>query len=243
MNCPKCGMQVTAAEVPGKRIGKIMIAMIFAGTGIVGVCGFVVLPSMIGRIQPAKQKRTIADMKTISSALESYHRKYGRFPAASSMDELCNVLTPDYFVTCIRKDGWYSSVNPREFAYASWGGSPQGCPVASSSSGQLPTAVSAGVESKPAGESAGRPVCGPAHYGLASAGKDGKFAVENFSGYGSRDTDRYEDDSVLMDGEFIRAPLGKQSMAKSGDQYDHPPFAAPEEFNPLKRGRAGGRAE
>jgi type II secretory pathway pseudopilin PulG len=232
MDCPKCGAQVIVAEVPGKRIGKIMIALIFTGIGLVGVCGYVVIPSLIGGIQPGKQKRTVGDMKTIATALESYYSANGHYPAASNIDELCGAIVPSYLVNCIHKDGWHSAQAPSEIAYASWGGSAAGCPIASSSNGQLPSAASSGMESKPVATPSGMPVCGPAHYGLASAGKDGNFAVENFSGYGPRDTDRYEDDIVLMDGQFIRAPVGRQSMSRSGDQYDHPPAAAPEEFIP-----------
>ncbi len=244
MNCPQCGMQVTAAGVPGKRIGKIMIAMIFAGIGIVGVCGFVV-PSLIGGIQPTRQKRTIGDMKTLVTAIESYHSDKGYFPPGSDINGLCQALSPDYLVTCSRTDDWYSDStrNRREFAYASWGGSPAGCPGKSVSPGKPASAASTRREVTQGEAPAGQPACGPAHYGLASAGKDGKYAMENFSGYGIRETDRYEDDIVLMDGEFIRAPQGKQNMAKSGDQYDHPTVAAPDEFNSLKHGRVSGRAE
>ncbi len=234
MNCPQCGTQVTAAETSRKRIGKIMIALIFTGVGIVGVCGFIVFPKLIGGIQRPRQKRTIGDMKTIATALESYYSGNGHYPAASNIDEMCKAIIPDYLVTCIHKDGWHSSMDHREFAYASWGGSPAVCPVGSSSSGNLPSAASAGLDRKPAGEPTEKPVCGPAHYGLASAGKDGKFAVEKFFGYGLRDTDRFEEDIVLMDGQFIRAPVGKQSMSRSGDQYDHPPAAAPEDFIPVR---------
>lgn len=233
MNCPNCGTQVTATDTPGKSTGKVMIALIFAGIGIVGLCGFLVIPNLIGSIQPGKQKRTIGDMKTIATVLETYYSDKGHFPAAASLDDLCNALTPDYLEICIRKDGWYSSMDHREFAYAGWGGSPAGCPIVSSSHGQLPSSASAGREGQPAKRPAGKPGCGPAHYGLASAGKDGKFAVENFSGYGMRDTDRYEDDIVLMDGQFIRFPVGKQKMSRSGDQYAHQPIAAPDDFIPL----------
>jgi hypothetical protein len=63
--------------------------------------------SILSILTPAeKEKRTIADMRAIASAVEAYGVDYNRYPEADSIDELATLLEPQYIATLPRVDAW-----------------------------------------------------------------------------------------------------------------------------------------
>jgi type II secretion system protein G len=99
---------------------------------IIGIIVAIAIPNLLNAIQRAKQKRTMADIRSIGTALEAYAVDYNRYPAAAGGYALptgitalptttigasaAGVLSPTYIRTMPMKDGWnsfflYSSAN------------------------------------------------------------------------------------------------------------------------------------
>jgi hypothetical protein len=132
-----------------------------------------------------QRERTRGDMKTIAVKLEEHKQRTGHYPYATDIDGLMREL-PDFFSprTRIIKDGWGNSIR-----YSADVGYPSLCKPEASI--------------QPQG-------CGPIHYTLVSAGKDGKFAHDNLSEYAFGETHEYDCDIVMQDGAWLRQPVGKQ---------------------------------
>ena len=191
-------------------VGGAAAVIFVIGIPVIGIIAAIAIPNLLSAIQRGKQKRTMGDLKTVASAIEQYNTDNNHYPVGHSMDELCKVLTPDYLVECIRKDGWSTTEHPQEFRYLAWEGDPKGCPAAGSAPAETPPAVTDKGDAPPA-ETPPEAACGPVHYVIASAGKDGRFEHEDLREYHQRDTGSFNNDIVIGDGRFIQAPNGKQS--------------------------------
>jgi len=91
---------------------------------IIGIIVAIAIPNLLNAIQRAKQKRTMADMRSIGTALEAYAVDYNRYPAAAGAYSLPSgfttipgttigstataALSPTYIRTMPMKDGWAS---------------------------------------------------------------------------------------------------------------------------------------
>lgn len=91
------------------------------------------LASMSGR---STQKRTMADLRTIATAVEACSTDLNRYPAALSLDDLERQISPTYLRTMPRIDGWRHGyryfawkADPKEEGphhYAVWSGGSDG---------------------------------------------------------------------------------------------------------------------
>ena len=66
--------------------------------------GIVLLVRCMGHPQP--QKRTLADMRTLGTALEARATDTNSYPNVTSVDELAPLLQPTYIREIPRTDGW-----------------------------------------------------------------------------------------------------------------------------------------
>jgi type II secretion system protein G len=115
---------------------------------IIGILAAIAIPNLLTALQRAKQKRTMANMRSVATAWEARGVDLSRYNAAGvtvdgmsamiTMDQLEQALSPTYIKTFPRVDGW-----SRDFA---------------------------GVTDQPFGgtNQAGR-------YGIVSSGRDGVF--------------------------------------------------------------------
>lgn len=56
---------------------------------------------------PAREvNRTLADLRTIATAIEAYAADYQRYPEAQTFGELKEVIEPKYIVRLTGKDAW-----------------------------------------------------------------------------------------------------------------------------------------
>ena len=216
--CSACGMQSgpgAASGAPAKKSSMASCAIIAAvvavvGVFVIGIIAAIAIPNLLSAVHRGKQKRTMGDMKTLSVAIETYNTDNNHYPVGHSIDEVCKALTPDYLATCFRKDNWSTTERPQEFRYLAWEGDPKGCPAAGSAPAGPPPAVTDKGDAPPA-ETPPASECGPQHYVIASAGKDGRFEHEDLREYGQRETGSFNNDIVIGDGQFIQMPSGKQS--------------------------------
>jgi len=57
-------------------------------------------------IARSKQKRTVADLRTLAVAVEAYAVDHDVYPATASLDHLSELLTPAYLRSMVRLDAW-----------------------------------------------------------------------------------------------------------------------------------------
>ena len=81
---------------------------------IIGILAAIAIPNLLTAMQRSKQKRTMADMRTIATAWEARATDVNRYNAAGvtlpsgavTIDNLTTFLSPTYVKTFPRKDGW-----------------------------------------------------------------------------------------------------------------------------------------
>jgi general secretion pathway protein G len=86
---------------------------------IIGILAAIAIPNLLTAMQRSKQKRTMADMRTIATAWEARATDVNRYNAAGvtlptvSVDAatLGNYLSPTYVKTFPQRDGWGNNWN------------------------------------------------------------------------------------------------------------------------------------
>jgi type II secretion system protein G len=117
---------------------------------IIGIIVAIAVVNMINAIQRAKQKRSMADIRSLSSALEAYAVDLNSYPAAAgyslptglslptaTLGTVAGVLSPTYIRVAPLQDGWNSwylygsSATRTDYVVRSGGadGAPQAAPV------------------------------------------------------------------------------------------------------------------
>ena len=125
---------------------------------IIGIIAAIAIPNLMTAIERARQKRTMADMRSIATAWEARNVETGRFNAAGmvagitdvvNVDDLNSQLSPTYVKSMPQTDGWK---NPFElYTDQSWGNSAPAAAYAIISAGRdgrfTTTATSGGATS------------------------------------------------------------------------------------------------
>jgi general secretion pathway protein G len=73
---------------------------------VIGVIAAIAIPNLVSAIDRGKQKRTLADMRTIGTAVEAYAVDNSRYPVASDTATLWAALTQGYLRPMTHNDGW-----------------------------------------------------------------------------------------------------------------------------------------
>ena len=109
--CPSCGNPLNGAPRP--RTGTspaviiaIVLVVALVGIAFIGILAAIAIPNFLTAKERAIQKRTQADMLSLSTALEAYAVDNDRYPEASSIAELQGVLSPTYIRDVPTTDGW-----------------------------------------------------------------------------------------------------------------------------------------
>src|ERR1700690_2237602 len=89
---------------------------------IIGIIAAIAIPNMLNALNRSKQKKTMADMRTIATAWEARQVDFGRFSAAGlgytwptadfAYDDLTTAIVPTYIRKVPPNDGWG---NPFDF--------------------------------------------------------------------------------------------------------------------------------
>jgi Tfp pilus assembly protein PilE len=94
----------------------IVVVVVLAGFVIVSILGIlsaIAIPNLLTAMQRSRQKRTLADMRTITTATESYAVDNNVYPRAASIDELKPLLAPKYVRVVPVYDGWDTKLRYR----------------------------------------------------------------------------------------------------------------------------------
>jgi type II secretory pathway pseudopilin PulG len=115
--CPRCGNHTNGAQRvagaatagSGAQSAGIVIGLIVGGlvlVAIVGILAAIAIPNLLTALQRSRQKRTLADMRTVVTALEAYHAEHHRYPPGHTTGELSSALAPTYLRALPSVDGW-----------------------------------------------------------------------------------------------------------------------------------------
>jgi len=72
---------------------------------IIGILAAIAVPNLLTAIQRSKQKRSMADLRAIGTALGSYQVDYNVFPVAAGGNFTLTYMNEGYFKGSV-KDGW-----------------------------------------------------------------------------------------------------------------------------------------
>lgn len=73
---------------------------------IIGIIAAIAVPNLLSAVDRGKQKRTMADLRTLGTACEQYAIDNNVYPMASAMGALEVFLEPRYIRSAPLTDGW-----------------------------------------------------------------------------------------------------------------------------------------
>lgn len=76
---------------------------------IIGILAAVAIPTLLNAVDRARQKRTMADLHTISTSIQAYITDISHCPLGSSISTLATVLNQSYAKRLPVSDGWQHS--------------------------------------------------------------------------------------------------------------------------------------
>jgi len=73
---------------------------------IIGIVSAIAVPNLLNAIDRGKQKRTMADLRALAVAIETYGIDAGSFPVAADAPSLKSIVDPTFIKHIPLKDGW-----------------------------------------------------------------------------------------------------------------------------------------
>jgi general secretion pathway protein G len=77
---------------------------------IIGIIAAAAIPNMINAINRGRQRRTMADMRSLSLAIETYAVDHDHCPWVGTTGELVPILTPTYLKKVPVTDAWNTAM-------------------------------------------------------------------------------------------------------------------------------------
>lgn len=111
---------MTAVAPASSKSNIGLIVGIVAGVGLIGIffvglLAAIAIPNLLTAIDRSKQKRSMADMRSIAAAIDAYVEEKGEYPQGTDAEDLKRILEPEYAALIPTKDGWDGKIR-----YACW---------------------------------------------------------------------------------------------------------------------------
>lgn len=87
----------------------------FVAVAYVGIVAAIAIPNLLTAMQRSKQKRTMADIRSVAIATEAYATDHNRYPTVETFADLQPILSPTYIRVLPQADGWGTP-----FEYTCW---------------------------------------------------------------------------------------------------------------------------
>jgi general secretion pathway protein G len=98
---------------------------------IIGIIAAIAIPNLLNAIDRGKQKRTMADLRSMGTAIEEYSIDNNFYPAATTVAALEAEVSPSYMRKLPERDGWgisfFVDSTPSEYTLASCGKGATSC--------------------------------------------------------------------------------------------------------------------
>lgn len=94
-----------------KKEGFTLIELLIV-VAIIGIIAAIAIPNLLNAIQRGKQKRTMADMRAIGTAVESFAVDNNVYPAGGSpVSGIQSDLEPRYIAQLVVNDAWQHAID------------------------------------------------------------------------------------------------------------------------------------
>jgi type II secretion system protein G len=94
-----------------KEKGFTLIELLIV-VAIIGIIAAIAIPNLLNAIDRGKQKRTMADLRSVGTAIESYSIDNNFYPdAGTTLATLQSLIEPLYIRTAPANDGWNRAFN------------------------------------------------------------------------------------------------------------------------------------
>jgi len=107
-----------------KQKGFTLIELLIV-VAIIGIIAAIAIPNLLNAIDRGKQKRTMADLRSLGTAIETYAVDNNDYPNVSTMTALASQIEPTYIRTAPGVDGWTNDISvdcdPTEYTVCSGG--------------------------------------------------------------------------------------------------------------------------
>ncbi len=88
-----------------KQQGFTLIELLIV-VAIIGIIAAIAIPNLLNAIDRGKQKRTMADLRSVGTAVESYSIDNNQYPVAGDIATLAPLIEPVYIRNTPQNDGW-----------------------------------------------------------------------------------------------------------------------------------------
>src|SRR6476619_7607515 len=91
-----------------KQSGFTLIELLIV-VAIIGIIAAIAIPNLLNAIDRSKQKRTMADMRSVGTACEEYSIDNNFYPVQTTQGPVSGIsgtLEPTYIKVTPTKDGW-----------------------------------------------------------------------------------------------------------------------------------------